>query len=174
MTNPLVQLNEYNPEWETLFDYERKQIIGVIGDEIIGIEHIGSTSIKGLIAKPIIDIMVGVDGLGRTPSLVRPLNEVGFEYVPKPELKDRRFFRKGLWGKGTCHLHICEIQSTEWIEKLLFRDYLREHPAVAAEYAQLKRELALTFKHDRPAYTREKEPFIRGVIERARMGEVYD
>ncbi|MFJ7698463.1 GrpB family protein [Lysinibacillus fusiformis] len=60
-----------------------------------------------------------------------------FEYVHKPEFKDRRFFRKGLWGQGTCHLHICEINSSEWIEKILFRDYLRLHPIGNFGYALL-------------------------------------
>lgn len=83
-------------------------------------------------------------------------------------LKTEGFFRKGLWGQGTCHLHICEINSSEWIEKLLFRDYLRLHPDVAKEYASLKKELASNYKSDRPTYTKKKEPFIRKIIEIAR------
>jgi GrpB-like predicted nucleotidyltransferase (UPF0157 family) len=113
MTKPIVDLNEYNSEWENHFDYERKKIIETIGDKIAGIEHIGSTSIRGLKAKPIIDIMVGVENFSKISSIVSPLNSIDFEYVPKPELTDRRFFRKGSWGQGTCHLHICEIHSTE-------------------------------------------------------------
>ncbi|WP_081728145.1 GrpB family protein [Halalkalibacter hemicellulosilyticus] len=88
--------------------------------------------------------------------------------VPKPEFKDRWFFRKGLWGQGTCHLHICEFNSSEWIEKLLFRDYLRLHPKVAEEYASLKKELALKYQLDRPTYTKKKEPFIKTIIEKAK------
>ncbi|WP_394171880.1 GrpB family protein [Guptibacillus hwajinpoensis] len=169
MTKPIVSLNEYNTEWESQFDYERKRIIAAIGDKIAGIEHIGSTSIKGLKAKPIIDIMIGIKDLNSTSALVQPLSEIEFEYVPKPELTERRFFRKGLWGRGTCHLHICEIHSTEWIEKTVFRDYLREHPEFAQEYALLKSELATKYKYDRPAYTQQKEPFIKGIIKKARM-----
>jgi|SRR5690625_456915 len=168
MTKPIVNLNEYSAEWEKQFDYERKQIIDVIGDKIVGIEHIGSTSIKGLKAKPIIDIMVGIEDLSRTSTLVAPLSKIEFEYVPKPELTDRRFFRKGLWGRGTCHLHICEMHSKEWIEKLLFRDYLRKHSKVVEEYALLKSELATKYKYDRPAYTQQKEPFIKDIIEKAK------
>jgi GrpB-like predicted nucleotidyltransferase (UPF0157 family) len=168
MTKPIVHLNEYDPEWENKFDYEKKQIIGAVGDEFAAVEHIGSTSIKGLKAKPIIDIMVGVDDLNRTSTLIAPLSNIEFEYVPKPELTDRRFFRKGLWGRGTCHLHICEFESTEWIEKLLFRDYLRKHPKAAEQYASLKSKLAAEYKYDRPAYTQQKEPFIRDIIEKAR------
>jgi GrpB-like predicted nucleotidyltransferase (UPF0157 family) len=168
MTKPIVHLNEYNPEWENKFDYEKNQIIDAVGNEIAAVEHIGSTSIKGLKAKPIIDIMVGVDDLLSISTLIAPLSKIEFEYVPKPELTDRRFFRKGLWGKGTCHLHICEFESTEWIEKLLFRDYLRKHPKAAEEYASLKSKLAAEYKYDRPAYTQQKEPFIKDIIEKAR------
>ena len=78
------------------------------------------------------------------------------------------FFRKGLWGQGTCHLHICEINNSEWIEKLLFRDYLRLNPEVAEEYALLKKELASQYHFDRTTYTKKKEPFIKTVIEKAR------
>ncbi|MDP4549595.1 GrpB family protein [Alkalihalobacillus macyae] len=168
MTKPTVQLNEYNAEWESQFDYEKERIIAAIGDKLAGIEHIGSTSIKGLKAKPIIDIMGGIEDLSSTLAIVQPLNEIEFEYVPKPEFTDRRFFRKGSWGKGTCHLHICEIHSTEWIEKIVFRDYLRKHSKVAEEYALLKSELATTYKDDRSTYTQHKEPFIKDIIRKAR------
>ncbi|MBM7553941.1 GrpB family protein [Thalassobacillus pellis] len=168
MTKPIVKLNEYNPEWENEFENGRKKIIKAIGDKIAGIEHIGSTSIKGLKAKPIIDIMVGIEDLSNTSILVSPLSEIEFEYVPKPELKDRRFFRKGLWGRGTCHLHICEIHSTEWVEKLLFRNYLRKNPEMVKEYALLKEELATKYKFDRSTYTQQKEPFIVDIIEKAK------
>lgn len=168
MTKPIVNLSEYSPDWEKQFEYEEKRILDVVGDKVIGIEHIGSTSIKGLEAKPIIDIIVGIQNLDEVPNFISPLNDIGYEYVPKLELIDRRFFRKGLWGQGTCHLHICEFNNSEWIEKLLFRDYLRLHPQAAAEYATLKRELAHKYQFDRPTYTKKKEPFIKTIIEKAK------
>jgi GrpB-like predicted nucleotidyltransferase (UPF0157 family) len=168
MSTPTVQLSTYTEEWATKYQYEKNWIVNAAGNEISNVEHIGSTSIKGLKAKPIIDIMAGIDDLSRTEILIEPLSKIDFEYVPKPELTDRRFFRKGLWGKGTCHLHICEFQGKEWNEKLLFRDYLRKHPQAAEEYAQLKSELAVKYKFDRPAYTEHKEPFIRKIIQRAK------
>ncbi|WP_067841748.1 GrpB family protein [Amphibacillus sediminis] len=168
MTKSIVNLSEYNPNWEKQFEYEKNRIIDVLGDKVVGIEHIGSTSIKGLTAKPIIDIIVGVQNLDKVTNFVSPLSEIEYEYVPKPELKDRRFFRKGLWGQGTSHLHICEFNSSEWIEKLVFRDYLRLHPQVAEEYASLKKKLASIYQFDRMTYTMKKEPFIKTVIERAK------
>ncbi|MGF2617479.1 GrpB family protein [Rossellomorea vietnamensis] len=167
MEKPVVILSEYNPQWEDQFEYEKKQIMGVSGNKINGIEHIGSTSVRGLKAKPIIDILAGVRDLNVVSSLIGPLSEVDFEYVPKPELTDRSFFRKGLWGKGTCHLHICKINSSEWVDKLLFRDYLRKFPGAAEEYALLKSELSSLYKNDRPAYTKQKEPFIKDIIKKA-------
>lgn len=169
MSNSIVQLSPYSKEWVNKFEYEKDQIMKVVGTEISAVEHIGSTSIIGLKAKPIIDIMVGIDDLNRTEILIEPLCQIDFEYVPKLELTDRRFFRKGLWGNGTCHLHVCEYQGTEWSEKLLFRDYLRSHPQAAEEYARLKKELAERFKFNRPAYTEHKEPFIREIIEIAKL-----
>ena len=168
MKKPIVNLNEYNPDWENHFDYEKKKIIEAIGDKIAGIEHIGSTSVKDLKAKPIIDIMAGIEDLSRTSTLISPLSEIEFEFVPKPEIINRKFFRKGLRGRGTCHLHICEIHSTEWVEKILFRDYLRKYPKAAEEYAALKSELAAKYKYDRPTYTQQKEPFIKDIIEKAK------
>ncbi len=112
--------------------------------------------------------MAGVKDLSRVSALVSPLNEIGFVRVPKPELTDRRFFRKGSWGRGTYHLHICEMNSNDWIEKLLFRDYFRKHPCKAEEYAKLKSELAKKYTHDLQAYTQQKGSFIKDVIDKAR------
>ncbi|MDQ0256342.1 GrpB-like predicted nucleotidyltransferase (UPF0157 family) [Evansella vedderi] len=168
MTKPIVQLCNYNPNWENQFENEKKSILDVLRNKVVGIEHIGSTSIDGLEAKPIIDIILGVDDLNEVSHFIVPLSEIDYEYVPKPEFKDRRFFRKGLFGKGTCHLHICEFNSKEWVEKLLFRDYLRLHPKAAEEYVSLKKELASKYKFDRPTYTKEKAPFIKAIIEKAK------
>ncbi|MGM0847252.1 MAG: GrpB family protein [Bacillota bacterium] len=167
MEKPVVILSEYTAQWEEQFEYEKKKIIEAVGEKVVAIEHIGSTSIRGLKAKPIIDILAGVRDLNVVSSLISPLSQVDFEYVPKPELTDRSFFRKGQWGRGTCHLHICKMNSMEWCEKLLFRDYLRKFPEAAEEYALLKSELSFLYKNDRPSYTKQKEPFIREVIDKA-------
>lgn len=112
---------------------------------------------------------MGVQDLEGISNFILPLSEIEYEYVHKPEFKERRFFRKGLWGQSTCHLHICKFNSNEWIEKLLFRDYLRLNPDVAKEYAALKKVLASNYKFDRPTYTKKKEPFIRMIIEIAKI-----
>ncbi len=139
------------------------KIIAVIGGEISGIEHIGSTAIKGMKAKPImiIDIMVGVQDLQEVPQFVKSLEKIEFEYVPKPEWSDRKFFRKGEWGQGTCHLHICEIDSMEWKEKLWFRDYLRANPQVANEYIAVKKDLAARYIQDKTNIYKGKSAFYK-------------
>ncbi|MFD2629486.1 GrpB family protein [Oceanobacillus kapialis] len=172
MNKPIVNLSEYKEEWESQYEYEKSRIMDVLGDEIVGIEHIGSTSIKGLKAKPIIDILVGVRDLITVTNFMRPLNKISFEYVHKPELLDRRFFKKGSLETCTFHLHICEINSKEWEEKLIFRDYLRKHPQMAKQYASLKTELASKYTYDRQTYTKHKEPFIKYIIEKGRE-DVY-
>lgn len=168
MANPVVNLSDYNPDWALQFEDEKKKINEAIGDKLIEIEHIGSTSINGLGSKPIIDIMAGVNDLNEVDPLVTPLRKIDFEYVPKPELKERRFFRKGLRGQGTYHLHIYEFGSVEWNEKILFRDYLSLHSEAAKEYNSLKKELVSKYRFDRPTYTKKKEPFIKSIIEKAR------
>ncbi|MGP4041866.1 GrpB family protein [Gracilibacillus sp. D59] len=170
MTKPIINICNYNSKWTEQFATERDKIVEILGDKVVRIEHIGSTSIKGLAAKPIIDILLGVQHLDEVSDFVYPLKEIDYEYVPKPEFKDRRFFRKGEWGKGTSHLHICEYDSSQWIEKLLFRDYLRLHPEAAQEYEVLKKVLASEYKYDRHTYTKKKEPFIKTILERAKQG----
>lgn len=106
-----VIIQEYTPEWIEEFEKEKLQIHHALNDKAISIEHIGSTSIVGLPAKPIVDIAVGVNLLNDADLFIEPLKELGYEYVPKMEFPNRRFFRKGLWRKGTHHLHVYEITS---------------------------------------------------------------
>ncbi|WP_377890593.1 GrpB family protein [Alkalihalobacillus sp. R86527] len=167
MKKPTVHLVDYDANWPEQFEKEKECIQKAT--DVVGIEHVGSTSIEGLSAKPIIDIAVGIRDLAEVESMKDPLAQAGYKYVHKPELEDRRFFRKGAWGEGTTHVHICDYEGAQWKEKLAFRDYLRAHPAVAKEYEALKQTLASRYKDDRPTYTREKEPFIKRVLELANV-----
>lgn len=92
-------MSEYDVNWEEQFLYEKRSIQEVIGHAILGIEHIGSTSIKGLKAKPIIDILLGVPSIEVVSELIEALRIIGYEYVPKPELMERRFLEKGYGAK---------------------------------------------------------------------------
>ncbi|MDQ0494690.1 MULTISPECIES: GrpB family protein [Paenibacillus] len=164
-----VEISEYDPQWAKEYARERTKIIEALGELCIGIEHIGSTSVPGLGAKPIIDIMAGVEDLANIQSDHRErLLGNGYEYVPKPDFPERAFFRRGEWGAGTHHLHIYKYKGEHWQNHLLFRDYLQSHPESLRAYTDLKKDLAQQFTYDRAAYTEAKGPFIRQIIEQAR------
>lgn len=166
-----VVIEAYTENWSYQFQEETVLLKKIVGDRAIAIEHIGSTSVENLGAKPILDIMIGVRDLEEVQSFIDSLGKVGYEHVVHKEFPNRRFFRKGAWRAGTHHLHIYTYGSEEWVSNLLFRDYLRAHPTVRQQYENLKRELAETYKFDRVAYTNAKEPFIKKVIAEAKKHE---
>ncbi|MCR8630454.1 GrpB family protein [Paenibacillus radicis (ex Xue et al. 2023)] len=164
-----VVVCEYNPEWVTEYNVEKVKIVQLLKDLIQGIEHIGSTAIPGLAAKPVIDMMVGINNLQDLTKLhYEQLKTIGYEFVDHPHFPERRFFRKGQWRAGTHHLHIYEHKADNWNSNLLFRDYLINHPDLLREYNVLKKELELVYKNDRAAYTKAKAPFIESVIRKAK------
>ncbi len=134
------------------------------------VEHVGSTAVPNLAAKPIIDIMVGIRTLAEAPLVVEPLANIGYEYVPEYEvtMPERRYFHKGPEMARTHHLHMVEPTSEFWKRQLAFRDYLRAHPDAAEEYARLKRGLAVQYQWDRNAYTDAKTEFVQAVLSKAR------
>jgi len=165
----IVIVSEYNPEWAEDFKREEAKISKALNGLILGIEHIGSTSIPGLGAKPTIDIMVGVADLKQiADEQIYKLGLIDYEYVEKSYFPDRRFFRRGEWKAGTHHLHIYEYMSNHWINNILFREYLKNYPDVRTQYINLKKKLENQFKNDRSAYTQGKSEFIKGIIMRAR------
>jgi GrpB-like predicted nucleotidyltransferase (UPF0157 family) len=165
---------EYDARWPGLFAQERDLILSRIGRDAVAIEHIGSTAVPGLGAKPIIDIMIAVRRLADAERCIKPLAAIHYEYVPGHEAvtPERRYFHKGTSrGRRTHHLHMVERDSDFWRRHLLFRDFLRAHPAEAQQYYRLKRELAQHCGADREAYTEAKTSFIKACVERARFGE---
>ncbi|MED5247580.1 GrpB family protein [Priestia sp. LL-8] len=162
-----IVIEKYTSDWAFSFNEEKKLLEDILSDIAISIEHIGSTSIEGLGAKPIIDIMIAVSDLKAVDDFIEPLSNIGYEHVFHKEFPNRRFFRKGLWRAGTHHLHIYKYKSKEWNSNILFRDYLRNHLDIRNEYNQLKIELAQKYSCDRVGYTEAKAPFIIGVIQKA-------
>ncbi|WP_110928186.1 GrpB family protein [Bacillus massiliglaciei] len=163
-----VIIEKYDPKWVAEYEIEAGKIKALIGENIMGIEHIGSTSVTGLEAKPIIDIMAGVNDLVITDTFIEPLERIRYEFVNHKEFFFRRFFRKGQRGAGTHHLHIYQYQGEEWNHQLLFRDYLRNNPDVRNQYDRLKRGLADSCM-DRLHYTSAKAPFIKKVMDKAKF-----
>ncbi|MDK7669167.1 GrpB family protein [Cytobacillus oceanisediminis] len=166
-----VFIEEYTSDWVKQFQEEREILKEIIGEKVIAIEHIGSTSVEGLGAKPILDIAIGVNDLEVVSEFIEPLKQIGYEFVYHKEFPERRFFRKGQWRAGTQHLHFYKFQGEHWNNQILFRNYLRNNPGVSKEYHQLKVDLAEKFQFDRVSYTENKAPFIQNVLQKAKKEE---
>lgn len=165
-----VEVVAYNPNWPASFTDEKKRILGVIRHQVVAIEHIGSTAVRGLAAKPIIDVMVGLRRLADAVDCIPRLRSIGYSYVPHFELITpfRRFFHKDREGHHTHHLHMVELLHPFWEQHLMFRDFLRANPVTRSEYALLKRQLAKRFRYNIASYSNGKSPFIRSVDLQAR------
>jgi GrpB-like predicted nucleotidyltransferase (UPF0157 family) len=167
---PIV-VRDYDPRWPAMFEQERTRLSDALGTRMIAIEHVGSTSVRGLAAKPIIDLLVGVNSLAEARSWLRePLEALEYAYLPEYEswLPDELFFRKGVGGPWTHHLHVMEPANSRWEGFLMFRDYLRSHLEIAAAYGALKKALALVLDDDIAAFREAKSPFVRAVMAKAR------
>jgi GrpB-like predicted nucleotidyltransferase (UPF0157 family) len=163
----------YDELWPAEFVRVREELRSVLPDGPLAIEHVGSTSVPGLAAKPIIDVMVTVPDLDGAIGLVPAIESLGFEYRAPEELPDRHYFRRIVNGVRLHHLSLAEPDSRHARNTLLFRDALREDARLAAEYAALKRRLAEEVGHDRLAYLNGKTEFILAVLS-ARGGVLGD
>ncbi len=162
----VVRLVPYTPEWKKYYDQEKNSLQGILGSTVLDIQHVGSTSIAGMPSKPIIDIAIAVADFERARVCIPLIEWLGYEYKGEFGIPRRRYFVKG--NPRTFHIHMSEITSDEWQNTLLFRDYLRRHPDLSDEYAELKYELALQYPADREAYLEGKADFIRGIIRLAK------
>ncbi len=158
-----VRLEPYHPEWPEYYRTERARLSRAIGDSVFRFEHVGSTAVDGVPAKPVIDILAVVDTLPAA-SIVDPLETAGYEL--RAENDDRLFFAKGPEDDRTHYLHVAETRSEYAIEMVAFRDHLRENPDTATAYASLKRSLAERFPDGRDSYTEHKSEFIRALLDR--------
>jgi GrpB-like predicted nucleotidyltransferase (UPF0157 family) len=169
MNDPLVRIEivEYDPGWPLFYQEEQARVAEQLADLAESIEHIGSTSVPGLSAKPIIDILVTVAHLGPADLYIERLGSLGYTYFPVLGNPERLAFGKG--NPHTHHLHIIEQGEEEHLRPLAFRNYLRTHPEAARQYEALKRVLATRFPHDRAAYNQAKTDFIRSIEAKARL-----
>lgn len=159
-----VRIVPYDPSWPSRFEAEARALEEAIGSWAAGgIHHVGSTAVPGLEAKPIVDILVGVDELESSRSCFEPLEGLGYLYAPYlPE--QMHWFCKPHPNRRTHHLHLVPTGSERFREELAFRDLLRANPETAARYASLKHDLAKRFAEDREAYTEAKTDFIRRAL----------
>jgi GrpB-like predicted nucleotidyltransferase (UPF0157 family) len=133
----------YSREWKVIFEQEAELLRYTLRENALQIEHIGSTSIPGVDAKPVIDIMVAVNSLKKAAELIPVLEKIGYEYRSPDPVPERMFFAKeNKPDHRTHHLNLTEKGSGFWRNQILFRDYLRDHSQIAAEYVDLKVQLA--------------------------------
>jgi GrpB-like predicted nucleotidyltransferase (UPF0157 family) len=165
-----IELAPYSEQWDALFEAERAVLASVFPIPVFRIEHIGSTAVAGLGAKPIIDVLVGGHSLPEIETKIPVMEELGYQYMPEHEagLPHRRFFAKPVTRPRQFHIHAVAMDSRFFVEHLLFRDALRADPRLAAEYFALKVQLVARFGDDREGYTDAKSFFIQCVIQRAR------
>ena len=142
------------------------ELLRALSPSQIAVEHIGSTSVPGLSAKPIIDVLVGADSIHAIEQKIEVLEQVGYKYIAKYEdvFPIRRYFVRSAGSALRVNLHAVVLGSPFWVEHLAFRDALRSDPSLVSQYQELKERLAVTFKDDRPSYTEGKASFIQAVI----------
>lgn len=159
-----VVLAAYDDRWPALFAREKGRLEAALAPYVLAIEHVGSTAVVGLAAKPTVDILVGIFRLSDAPRLVARMEKLGYAYVPKfeQEIPERRYFHypAARGEAGLFHVHMVEVGSPFWERHLLFRDFLRGHAEAARDYEALKRKLAEVHGGDREAYTAAKSDFI--------------
>jgi putative glutamine amidotransferase len=152
---------EPDPSWPERFDEEATAIRAALGDRAIRIEHVGSTSVPGLAAKPVIDIQVSVASMAPFENYAGPLAAAGFRHVLDPWSDEHEFFSREEGESRSVNLHVCNVGSTWERRHLAFRDHLRTHPEDVRAYEDLKRRLVATHVRDPYTYTYEKGGFIR-------------
>lgn len=162
-----VKIEEYNPEWKDEFLKEETLLKKQLQDYDLDIQHVGSTSIVGCYAKPIIDIAIGVESLEYGEQLVPILCNVGYKYDGDGDIPGRHFFKKKDGELSTHYIHVEPIDGKLWNNHVLFRDYLNKHPQIISEYSNLKKRLEKDCFENRNNYSIGKNPFIEKVLETA-------
>jgi GrpB-like predicted nucleotidyltransferase (UPF0157 family) len=166
--NEPVELTAYSPMWPAVFDIEKGRLTDIFGADAVLIEHVGSTAVPNLGAKPIIDILLGAPTLAVIEVRIPQLVESGYRYVPEFEraFPQRRYFVKMHGMPGHFNLHAVVYDTWFWKDLLEFRDILRGDPGMAERYWRLKGLLATRFRNDREAYNNGKSEFIRSALGR--------
>ncbi len=166
----LVKLVPHQASWAELFRQEAERLRAALGDPVVRIEHVGSTSIPGVDAKPILDIVVAVWDMSEVVAFEQAVRPLDYLHQAENDQPGRLYFPKRLPDdRSTHHLNITELDTECWFTHVAFRDYLREHPEACEEYRTLKLGLARRHPSDRVAYQEGKGPFIEHVLTLARV-----
>ena len=168
----IVELQTYNSNWKQEYKKEKELLENVLGRRIIEIHHIGSTSIEGLMAKPIIDILVVIKSLSEIPEIESILQNYDYHNRGNQGVSDRVFFAKGPEESRSHYIHFTELNSNTYYNQIYFKKYLLEHPIYKKKYCDLKQKLAVMYANERKKYTEGKSEFIKEIIDLAK--EEYD
>jgi GrpB-like predicted nucleotidyltransferase (UPF0157 family) len=170
VADALVQIEPYDPAWPHAFLVEQELLAKLLEPWLVGtIEHVGSTAVRGLPAKPVIDMMAPVRNLESSFAAIAVLEEHGYCYAPYKR-EAMHWLCKPRPEYRTHHLHLVPVDSEAWIDAIAFRDLLTADAALASDYAALKRRLAAAYRDDRERYTAEKGPFIENALRVIRGG----
>lgn len=165
MPDPVI-IAPYNLAWPAQFEAIAAPIRAVLGPLAMSVEHIGSTSVVGLAAKPIIDLDVVISSRLVLPQVIEKLAELGYTHQGDLGIAGREAFKKAADIRH--HLYVCSVDTPNLHEHLLFRDYLRTHPAEAAAYGALKMKLAEQYGEDRDGFTDAKTEFVQSILAQAK------
>jgi GrpB-like predicted nucleotidyltransferase (UPF0157 family) len=161
-----IEIVDYNPAWPVLFGELGQTLRAALGAVALRIDHIGSTAVPGLAAKPVIDVQISVAAFEPIEAFRDPLEQLGYAYRPDNPERTKRYFREAPGSRRT-HLHVRRAGSFSQQIPLLLRDYLRTHPHAAAEFATVKRRLAGQFPFDGAGYTEAKASYVWEIMRRA-------
>ena len=165
MSNPII-IVDYDPQWPEMFMELRARIATVLGDLAAAIEHVGSTAVPGLAAKPVIDIDVLLSSSDGLPQAIERLASLGYAHRGDLGVAGRDAFRQP-FGQPAHHLYVCPPDSIEYRRHIEFRDHLRAYPESARRYVELKRNLAAEFGNDRERYNTGKTEFVDKIVRSA-------
>jgi GrpB-like predicted nucleotidyltransferase (UPF0157 family) len=168
----MITIDPYDPAWPARFEVEADSIRRLLGELVLLVEHVGSTAVPGLAAKPVIDIQVSVASLEPVTHFIERLARIGYGHVSLGSFDMvYPFFQKPAVWPSTHHVHLCVAGSEQERKHLVFRDYLRQHPSVAGKYAALKRRLASDHHGDsiesQECYSLAKSDFVDSVLKLA-------
>jgi GrpB-like predicted nucleotidyltransferase (UPF0157 family) len=163
----LVKLEPFDDKWTMLFDQEKEILLSQLKGLIVDVQHVGSTSIEGLLAKPIIDIAIGVSSFDTIKELKEKIKKLSYFEVPV-SIDGKHIFARYKEKKITHFLHVMMYNHNSWIDQISFKNYLRSTPDAKIEYIKLKEDLAKKFPNDVTSYTNEKKKFVDNILKRSK------
>jgi len=172
--NNNIELVPHSKKWKTVFELESSRIRQICPMPV-ALEHVGSTSIPGIKAKPVIDVMLGFQSLKDGEQLIEPLTSLGYAYFGPNGIEGRQFFVLKHKNRSVVHLHGFIINSEHWQRHLFFKQFLIDNPGEKKKYQKLKEKLAKAFKHDRKRYSSGKNAYIKSIEGRLKLnGQISD